>query len=247
MTDPRAKQDWIGKIATVLGIIAFFIGPFTVRIIIVTSAAIMLAVVAVCRWSPIATAIRKAPISHIAIRYVAIISTITLIMTILLYSSLKDLPDAKKVAQITRAEGKKIAARNMASISGGIDNIIHTILDYQKDPDGTRDRVYEEALKQTADKGYIFFIPQRDYYVTAPDKRNEERLLTEDERDRIENSLNDIFERSTKRDQLSLLHMVLSDIRVGDELWKPKERKVKLSPLDLMGVVGGYIGELILK
>ena len=43
------------------------------------------------------------------------------------------------------------------------------------------------------------------------------------------------------------MNEVLRDIRVTEELWMPKEREIDLSPLDLIGVAGGYIGELMLK
>ncbi|MCK4826664.1 hypothetical protein KA005_63590, partial [bacterium] len=133
------------------------------------------------------------------------------------------------------------------SLGARMDNIIHAIINYQKDPDATRNRVYEDALKQAAGKGYVFYIPQRDYYITAIKKRNDDYLLTKEERDRIKNSLDDIFKRSNKRDQMSLMNEVISDIRVTKELWIPKERLADLSTLDLIGVVGGYIGELILE
>lgn len=184
---------------------------------------------------------------YISGRYVVIISTITLIMTILIYSSMKDLPDAKKVNQTVRTVGNNIAAKNMASLSSSIDNIIHTIINYQKDPDATRNRVYEDALKQAADKSYVFYIPQKNYYITAKNWRDDKRLLTKEERSRIEDSLDDIFNRSDKRDQISLMNMVLSDIRVTEKLWIPKDRVADLSPHDLIGVVGGYIGERILE
>lgn len=182
-------------------------------------------------------------------RYAAIISAITLIMTILILSLIKDLPDVKEVNQTVRKVGNKITAKNMASLSSGIDSIIHAIVEYQKDPEETRNRVYEDALRQAADKGYVFYIPQKNYYITAINKRNDKRLLTKEETDIIEKVLKEIFERSSKRDQISLMNMVLSDIRVTEELWKPKKRKVKvsLSELDIIGVVGGYIGELVLK
>jgi len=180
-------------------------------------------------------------------RYVSIISTITLIITILIYSSIKDLPDAKKVNQTVKRVGNKIAAKNMASLSSSMDSIIHTIIGHQKDPDATRIRVYEDALRQAADRGYVFHIPQENYYITAIDRRNDESLLTEEERKRIKKSLDDILKRTDKQDQISLMKEVLSAIRVKEELWKPKERKVTLSEIDIVGIVGGYIGELILK
>jgi hypothetical protein len=184
---------------------------------------------------------------YIWLRYVAIIGTITLIITILIFSSIKDLPDANTVTLIARTVGNDIAGRNMASLSRSMDNIIHAIIHYQEDPDATRNRVYEDALKQAADKGYVFYIPQRDYYITGLNKRNSKRLLTEEERNRIKTSLDDILKRSDKRDQISLMNMVLSDVRVTGELWTPKERLADLSSLGLMGVVGGYIGELMVE
>lgn len=197
--------------------------------------------------SAIKIAVRNKVSVYISRRYVAIVSTITVIMAILIFFSIKDLPDANKVMQTARKVGNNIAAKNMSSLSNGMDNIIHAIIGYQQDPDAARNRIYEDALKQAADKGYVFYIPQRDYYITALNKRNDERLLTEEERIRIKNSLDNIVKRSNERDQISLMNMVLSDIRVTEELWIPKERLVDLSPLDLIGVVGGYIGEHILK
>ena len=180
-------------------------------------------------------------------RYVAIISTIIVIMTILIFSSIKDLPNVAIIEETAGKVGRSIAAKNMASLSSSMDNIIHAIINFQKDPDATRNRVYEDALKQAADKGYVFYIPQKNYYITALNKRNDEHLLTEEERNRIEKSLGEILKRTNKRDQISLMNMVLSDIRVTEELWMPKERLADLTPLDLIGVVGGYIGELILE
>lgn len=197
--------------------------------------------------SAIKIAVRSKAAIYISRRYVAIISTITVIITILIFSSIRDLPDAKKIKRTVRIVGDNIAAKNMASLSSSMDNIIHTIIGHQKDPDATRNRIYEDALKQAADKGYVFYIPQKDYYVTAKERRGDERLLTEKERNRIKNSLDDILKRSNKRDQISLMNMVLSDIRVTEELWMPKERLVELSELDIIGVVGGYIGELVLE
>jgi uncharacterized membrane protein YgaE (UPF0421/DUF939 family) len=184
-------------------------------------------------------------------RYMSTLHTfaavIVAIMVVLVFFTTKRLPTTGAIEKIARKMGNNIAAKNMASLSSSMDNIIHTIISYQKDPDATRNLIYEDALKQAAVKGYVFYIPQRDYYITALNKRNHERLLTEEERNRIENSLDEIFKRSNERDQISLMNMILSDIRVTEELWKPKERLADLSPLDLIGVVGGYIGEHILK
>lgn len=177
----------------------------------------------------------------------AIAATIVAIMVVLVFFTTKRLPTAGTLEKTVKKVGNKIAAKNMASLSSSMDNIIHTIIGYQKDPDATRNRVYEDALRQAADKGYVFYVPQKNYYITAINKRNDESLLTEEEKNRIKNSLDDILKRSEKRDQISLMNMVLSDIRVTEELWMPKDRVDDLSPLDLMTVVGGYIGELILK
>ena len=182
-------------------------------------------------------------------RYEAVIGTFILITTILIYSSINRLPDAKTVTETARTVGSELAGMkmNMALFSKGMDNIIHTIIRYQKEPEAARNRVYEDALKQAAAKSYVVNIPQRDYYVTVTNKRGDKRLLTRKEADILEKVLKEIFERSNKRDQISLMNEVLSDIRVTEELWKPKERKVELSELDIIGVVGGYIGEIVLK
>lgn len=190
--------------------------------------------------------VRKVTI-YIWERYTPIVSTIAVIVAIMVVVTIKDLPDAKTVEKTPRIAGDNVTAKNMASLSMSVDSIIHTIIDYQKDPDATRNRVYRGALKQAAHRGYIFYIPQRDYYITALNKRNTERLVTEEERNRIKISLDDALKRSDKRDQISLMSEVLGDVRVRGELWKPKERKVALSELDIIGVVGGYIGELVLK
>lgn len=187
------------------------------------------------------------PTLYISKRYVSTITTIAMIITILVFLSIKGLPDADKVMQTAEIVGNSIVARNTASLSKSMDNIIHTIIDNQKDPDVTRNRIYEGALKQAADKGYVFYIRQKNYYITAKNWRDDKRLLTGEETDIIEKVLKEIFERSDKRDQISLMNMVLSDVRVTKELWMPKERLVDLSPLDLIGIVGGYIGEHILE
>lgn len=176
-----------------------------------------------------------------------LVTTITAIMLVAVFFTTKRLPTAGTIEKTVKKVGNKIAATNMVSLGARMDNIIHAIINYQKDPDATRNRVYEDALKQAAGKGYVFYIPQRDYYITAIKKRNDDYLLTKEERDRIKNSLDDIFKRSNKRDQMSLMNEVISDIRVTKELWIPKERLADLSTLDLIGVVGGYIGELILE
>ena len=94
-------------------------------------------------------------------------------------------------------------------------------------------------------KRYIFHLPEKEYYVTGKNKRNGKSLLSIDEKTLIKASLKGAFERTQKRDQISLMYMVLSDIRVAEELWKQKKRPDELSSLSLIGVVGGYIGELI--
>lgn len=181
--------------------------------------------------------------------FAAVIVAILVVLVfsiVLVFFTIKELPDAKKVNQTVRKVGNNIAKKNMASLSSDMDNIIHTIINYRKDPDATRNRVYEDALKQAANKGYVFYIPQKNYYIIPKNARDDKRLLTEKEREHIKNSFDDILKRSNERDQISLMNMVLSDIRVTEELWIPKERLVNLTPIDLTGVVGGYIGELVL-
>ena len=176
-----------------------------------------------------------------------IFTVIIVILIALVYIKTKQLPDSNKVVQTATAVGYNIAEKYMASLRSRMDDIVHTIINFQKDPKATRNRIYEKALRQAADKGYIFYIPQKDYYITAMTKREDKYHLTKKERNLIKNSLEDIFKRSNERDQINLMSMILSDIRVTDELWKPKKRLVDLSPIDIIGIVGGYIGELILE
>lgn len=175
-----------------------------------------------------------------------IATTITTIMIVIVLFTVRRIPDGYVIKETVKTAGKKIAL-NMAGLDRSMDNIVHTIINYNKHPDATRNRVYEDALKQAADKGYVFYIPQRDYYITLINKKGDKRLLTGKERDIIEKVLKEIFKRSDKRDQISLMNEVLRDIRVAEELWIPKKRKVTLSELDIIAVVGGYIGELILE
>jgi hypothetical protein len=261
-------NKWValGAIATVViaitGILKFVLEiPLTIEVFILIALTVLaIIIITMCilfldALSLIITAIKRIFIylfaPFVEKRYADVLRTfsavIVAIMVVHLFFITERLPTIVNIEETVKKVGNNIAAVNMASLGARMDNIIHAIINYQKDPKATRNRIYEDALKQAADKGFVFYIPQRDYYITQTNKRDDEYLLTKKERNRIKNSLDDIFKRSNERDQMNLMNMVLSDIRVIEELWMPKERLDTLSPIDLIGVVGGYIGELILK
>jgi hypothetical protein len=112
------------------------------------------------------------------------------------------------------------------------------------DSEAVRKVVYRDALDQAAKKGYIFFLIKEGRHVTAYDHRDQNRLLTEKQRNAVE----DCFFTEPpleEKDSYSSMCRVLSDEKVIEAL-KCDATVVHLTPYDVIGVVGGYLGELTL-
>lgn len=133
------------------------------------------------------------------------------------------------IAQKTKADIFKDARENH-------EKVITTLVDSE----AVRKMVYRDAMDQADKEGYIFLI--KGHYLTAYDWREKNRLLTEKQRRVIERCF--FTKHLEEKDLYTLMYLVLSDEEVIEAL-KCKATFVHLTPYDIIGIVGGYLGELI--
>ena len=173
--------------------------------------------------------------NKIWIAVLLIMVPISLIGIILLINKF---PTATRISEVVKKESSVIAQKTREDILKDAREDHEKQIVTLADSAAVRKIVYRDALDQAAKKGYIF--PLDGYiYLTNNALRDEKRLLTEAQRKAIEKCLTKHLE---EKDSYNLMYYVLSDKETIEAL---RKNTIRLTPYDLIGVVGGYIGEIV--
>lgn len=153
----------------------------------------------------------------------------------------RSLPTTEAIRKAVKDVGGEIAEESVDRIEECAEEATQVLVNYRMNPAEARIKVYEDSLEQALDNGYVFKIPKG--YITSHNWRDMRRLLTENERQRIES----IVEGAKEEDQMRLMYLVLSENKMKRELVRDLKvglHLVHLSPYVKVGIIGGYIGEL---
>jgi NADH:ubiquinone oxidoreductase subunit K len=168
---------------------------------------------------------------------VVIATSTTVAIALLLYK----LPTTTtRISEVVKKEGYIIAQKTKEDIFKDVREDHEKIITTLADSEAVRKVVYIDALDQAKKRGYIFLNERQ--YLTAYDRRENNRLLTERQRKAIE----ECFTKHIEEDLYSLMFSVLSDKEVIEAL-KCEATFVHLTPYEVVGVVGGYLSELRLE
>jgi len=173
-----------------------------------------------------------------------LVTTFILIIIVAIFSV--EQPTITRISEIVEKEGYIIAQKTKEGIIGKSRDDHEKIIITLADAEATRKVVYRDALWQAEEKGYIFSI--NGWYLTGYLYRDVNSLLTEKQQKEIESCF---IKHTEEKDLHRLLYCVLSDeeliktIKVnGTDIFMPSKDIIHLSPYHLIGVVGGYLGEI---
>lgn len=200
--------------------------------------------------------LQERPVSTVSILLLTLCAILTLIWALLT----GNLPTTERIRNVIVKENIELLKKTDTCVRRCVDEVAEKVvvklIIFRKEPAETRSAVYQEALEQTGENGYIFFVGEAplfgEGYLTAENYWEEEwRLLTKTERRIVAKWFKTINEGKSL---LSLLDMLLSNDTVARELSIVKSYEVKvgpekeitchITPYDKIGIIGGYIGEL---
>jgi len=145
------------------------------------------------------------------------------------------------ISEFVNNETRKIAQRTREGIFNDAREDHEKVITTLGDSEAVREVIYRNALDQAEKKGYIFSVAGQ--YSTNYLWREGNRLLTERQRKSIEKCFST---KPPEEDLYSLMYAALSNEDVIKAL-ESDATLVRLTQYDLIGVLGGYLGELKLE